>query len=316
MNLSGLHHVTAIASDPQRNLDFYVGGLGLRLVKRTVNFDDPGSYHFYFGDHSGSPGTILTFFPWPNARRGTRGSGETESTAFGVPEGSLGYWKDRLTQLGVSVQKQSRFGQEILRFTDPDGMLIELVGAAAPSSFDPWLEGPVPRTHAIRGFHGITLSVDSPEGTSALLTGAFGYRLEGEAGNRARFVSGDSAAPGSAIDLVTDSRASRGRLGAGSVHHVAFRISDDTGQVAMREQLSRQGIGVSPIMERTYFRSIYFREPNGVLFELATDDPGFATDESIDELGTSLRLPSWMESSRERIEAVLPTIHLPKGATA
>lgn len=312
MQISGLHHVTAIAADPQRNLNFYAGLLGLRLVKRTVNFDDPGSYHFYFGDRSGSPGTILTFFPWPHAVRGRSGSGETESTAFSVPKSSIHWWRNRLKERGIAVEDEEvRFGQEVLRFSDPDGMRLEFVGTDAPASVSTYGGGSVPVEHSIRGFHGVTLVVDAPEATAELLTVVFGYRRVGAEGARRRFVSADSGALGAAVDLVAAPGAPRGRLGAGSVHHVAFRVSDEQGQVALRDRLGTRGLGVSPVMDRTYFRSIYFREPNGVLFEIATDGPGFSIDEPAAELGTSLRLPRWMESSRSRIEAVLPPIQLP-----
>ncbi len=315
MNIPGLHHVTAIASDPQRNLDFYAGVLGLRLVKRTINFDDPGSHHFYFGDEAGTPGTILTFFPWPNARRGARGSGEVTTTAYAIPAEATGYWIERLQRLGVKADRPARrFGEEVLRFSDPDGMAIELIAAAHPGAIQTWQGGPVPAEQALCGFHSVSATLDDPAGTARLLTETFGYRLAGEAGNRLRFTATGEPGLGQSIDLVQVEGAARGQLGAGSVHHIAFRASNEAQQLAWREKLSRLGHGVSPVMDRTYFHSIYFREPGGVLFEIATDGPGFAIDESVAELGTQLRLPSWMEKSRERIEEILPRITLPTEA--
>jgi glyoxalase family protein len=317
MNITGLHHVTAIASDPQRNLDFYAGVLGLRLVKRTINFDDPGTYHFYFGDAVGSPGTILTFFPWPNAHRGIRGTGEVSTTAYTIPEGSTGYWLERLKAHGVAVERPTaRFDEEVLRFTDPDGMAVELIASKSPGSVQPWDDGPVPAEHILRGFHGVSAALDDTADTARLLTDTFGYRLVGEAGNRLRFAAAGEAGVGKTIDLVQMTGAQSGRLGAGSVHHIAFRAADDAQQLEWRKEVSRLGYGVSPVMDRTYFHSIYFREPGGVLFEIATDSPGFATDESVADLGANLRLPSWMESSRERIEDILPKITLPAKVTS
>jgi len=315
MNITGLHHVTAIASEPQRNLDFHAGVLGLRLVKRTINFDDPGSYHFYFGDNAGTPGTLLTFFPWPNARRGSRGSGETTATAYAIPADSVGYWLERLKDNHVRVERApSRFGEEVLRAADPDGMTIELIATPNSGTVQPWTDGPVPAEHALRGFHSVTLALDDTTDTARLLTQTFGYKPVGGEGARSRFVS--TADVGQAIDLVQTPGAVLPRLGAGSVHHVAFRAADDAQQLDWRKALTAQRHGVSPVMDRTYFHSIYFREPGGVLFEIATDGPGFAIDEPVETLGERLQLPHWLESSRERIEEILPKITLPSTATA
>lgn len=312
MNIQGLHHVTAIASDPQRNLDFYVGVLGLRLVKRTINFDDPGSYHFYFGDAVGAPGTILTFFPWPHARRGSRGNGETESTAFTIPPNSITYWSRRLTSFGLALdQSETRFEQRVLRFQDPDGMLVELIASDLPVNTTFWNDGPVPAEHAIRGFHSVTLALDAIEPTTALLKDTFGYRRVDESSNRVRFASDNSIAPGVFVDLFECPGRDRGRMGAGSVHHVAFRAADGTHQLDLRNQLGAAQFGVSPVMDRVYFQSIYFREPGGVLFEIATDGPGFEADEPLSSLGEALKLPPWLESARDRIETILPTIEPP-----
>lgn len=310
--IPGLHHVTAIATDPQRNLDFYVGLLGLRFVKRTVNFDDPGTYHFYFGDNRGTPGTILTFFPWPGARRGTRGTGQIEATAFAISSDSIAYWLERLKQHHVAAEKTSpRFGEEVVRFVDPDGLLIEFIASESQGKADPWPDSPVAAEHAVRGFHSVSAALEGYERTARLITETFGYRLAGESGNRFRFLSADDSASGRIIDLLCQPDMAMGRVAAGSVHHIAFRAKDEAEQLRWRERLVDLGYNVTPVIDRTYFHSIYFREPGGVLFEIATDPPGFALDEKVKELGTHLRLPSWMESARTQIEEILPPIHVP-----
>jgi glyoxalase family protein len=306
--IHGLHHVTAIAGDPQRNLDFYVGLLGLRLVKRTINFDDPGTYHFYFGDAVGTPGTILTFFSWPAARRGSRGVGEVEATAFAIPLESINYWLERLREHHVAAERlPERFGAQVIRLLDADGMLLELVAAESGNEVRPWTEGSVAGEHSIRGFHSVSAAVENHQETATFLTETFGYRFVQETGNRFRF-----AAPGKGvgkiIDLIGRSESPPGRLGTGSVHHIAFRVLDEAQQNAWRVKILELGYDVSPIMDRVYFRSIYFRAPGGVLFEIATDPPGFATDENVRELGTSLCLPPWMEGSRPKIEQILPAL--------
>jgi glyoxalase family protein len=315
MNLSitGLHHVTAIASDPQRNTDFYVGLLGLRLVKRTVNFDDPGSYHFYFGDARGTPGTILTFFLWPGARPGFRGTGEVEATAFAVGPESTGYWLERLKAHGVRVERAPRrFGEEVIRFSDPDGLWLELVAAPAEAGVEPWSGSPVPAEHSIRGFRGASAALGGSERTANLLTELFGYRAVGEADGRFRFAAPGEARPGETLDLLRIPDRSPGRAGAGSGHHIAFRTPDDERQRACRELLVKSGYHVSPVMDRSYFHSIYFREPGGVLFEIATDPPGFTIDEPFEELGRNLHLPPRLERMRPQIEAILPPVTLPE----
>jgi glyoxalase family protein len=311
MTIHGIHHVTAIASDPQHNLDFYTGLLGLRLVKRTINFDDPGTYHFYFGDAVGTPGTILTFFPWPGARRGTRGAGEIEATSFAIPTGSVGYWLERLKDYHVSAERApERFGEEVIRLVDTDGMLLELIASTIDGDVQPWTEGPVPAEYSIRGFHSVSAALESHEDTAILLTETFGYRHIQETGDRFRLAALGGGGVGKTIDLIRRSGNQSGWLGAGSVHHLAFRVRDDAEQNAWREKLVTLGYDVSPIMDRVYFHSIYFREPGGVLFEIATDPPGFTTDETVAELGTSLRLPPWMETARPDIERILPRITL------
>ena len=309
--IPGLHHVTAIASDPQRNLDFYVGLLGLRFVKRTVNFDDPGTYHFYFGDNRGTPGTILTFFPWPGAQRGLRGTGQVEATAFAISPESTGYWLERLKEHHVTAEKTPmRFGEEVIRLMDPDGLLIELTASSSGGRVEPWTNSPIPAEHAVHGFHSVSMALEGYERTARLLTESFGYRLIDQSGNRFRFTSPDSSAPGRTVDLLCLPDTAMGRVAAGSVHHIAFRAKDDAEQLQWREHLVDLGYNVTPVIDRTYFHSIYFREPGGVLFEIATEPPGFTLDEEVEELGTHLRLPAWMESTRSQIEKILPRIQV------
>ena len=314
--IRGLHHVTAIASDPQRNLDFYVGLLGLRFVKRTVNFDDPGTYHFYFGDNRGTPGTILTFFPWPGARRGIRGTGQVEATAFAIPPDSIGYWLERLKQEHVTAERTStRFGEEVIKLLDSNGLMIELIGLSSHGRVEPWPDSPVAAEHALRGFHSVSAALEGYEKTARLLTETFGYRLVDESGNRFRFVSADDSAPGRIVDLLCQPDTAMGRVAAGSVHHIAFRAEDQAEQLQWRERLVDLGYNVTPVIDRTYFHSIYFREPGGVLFEIATDPPGFTLDEKLEDLGTHLRLPPRIESARSQIEQILPPIRVPNGVS-
>ena len=305
----GLHHVTAIASDPQRNLDFYTEVLGLRFVKRTVNFDDPGTYHFYFGDDAGTPGTILTFFPWPHASRGHAGAGEVAKTAFSVPAGSLEYWRERLSDHGLLVEESKRFNEQALTFPDPDGMKIEIVAHANAGEAKASRFAEIPPEHAIRGFFGVTLLEHRADETAAILN-VMGFKRIGEEGARLRF-SADGHALGNHIDLLIDPEAKFGRSGAGSVHHIAFRAKDDAAQKEWRAEIARH-LQVTPVLDRTYFHSIYFREPGGVLFELATDPPGFALDEPVESLGEELRIPSWLLSKRGCIEKKLAPITLHK----
>lgn len=310
--IPGLHHVTAIACDPQLNLDFYAGVLGLRLVKRTVNFDDPGTYHFYFGDARGTPGTIMTFFAWPGARRGIRGTGQVDAVAFAIPQNSIAYWLERLKQQHVPAERTSpRFDEELIRFIDPDGLLIELVESTAASKVEHWHGDSVLAEHSIRGFHSVSAALEGYEGTAKLLTESFGYRLVNQSGNRFRFASQNETAAGRMIDLLCIPDAHPGRVAAGSVHHIAFRARDDAEQLQWRKHLVSLGYNVTPVIDRVYFHSIYFREPGGILFEIATDPPGFTLDEDLNQLGESLHLPPWLASSRAQIEKVLPPIAPP-----
>jgi glyoxalase family protein len=307
----GIHHVTAMAGDAQANLDFYTRVLGLRLVKRTVNFDDPGTYHLYFGDHDGTPGTLLTFFPWgARSLRGRIGTGQVSVTSFAIPTTAFGYWKDRLNRLDVAAEELGdRFGEAVLAVRDRDGVALELVASA----HDPrpgWSNGDVPIERAIRGFHHATLSLVGYERTAELLTKTLGFRAAGEAGNRFRFVAGDGA-PGAVLDLVCEPGRMRGSMGVGVVHHIAFRARTDEVQLGLRRRIVEAGHDVTPVLDRQYFHSIYFREPGGVICEVATDAPGFAIDEPAAELGSHLKLPPWLESQRGRIEGHLAPLTVP-----
>ena len=309
-SIVGLHHVTAIASDPQRNLDFYTHVLGLRFVKRTVNFDDPSSYHFYFGDDLGSPGTILTFFAWPRATRGLAGAGEVTHTAFSVPLHSLDFWKDRLSTMGVDAEAiNQRFDETVLTFADPDGMKLEIVAHADAREAHPSRYSSVPPVHAIRGFFGVTMLENKIETTEPILNLMGWHRVREEA-QRIRFAAAGSAL-GNQIDVLVNPRAPQGRIGAGSVHHIAFRTPDDASQLEWKSEIEKY-VDVTPVQERTYFQSIYFREAGGVLFELATDKPGFAVDETPATLGEALCLPDWLEPRRADIERRLLPITLTK----
>jgi catechol 2,3-dioxygenase-like lactoylglutathione lyase family enzyme len=305
-----IHHITAIAGDPDRNLRFYARTLGLRLVKLTVNYDDPATYHFYFGDELGRPGTILTFFPWLHGSPGRLGTGLVAAVGFAVPAGSLGFWIERLLAQGIRYQGPTRrFDESVLAFADPDGLPIELVAADGAGELPGWADGPVPADHAIRGLHGATIWEDGDTGAAELLTGQLGFRRGPEDGNVLRL---DSADPrGAVLDLRRAPGFWRGAGGVGIVHHIAFRAADPAEQLARREALEQAGYDVTPVLDRTYFRSVYFREPGGVLFEIATDGPGFTVDEGAAELGSSLKLPPRYEAMRDRVAEVLPPIVLP-----
>jgi len=329
MRSAGIHHITAIAGDPQLNLDFYTETLGLRLVKRTVNFDDPGSYHFYFGDNIGSPGTIITFFPWPGARRGARGSGQVTTVSFAVPHNSIAFWKERLRANHVLAEEVAeRFGNVALRFLDPDGLQLELIERPViPSEVegsrdetlkvtprDPSTPLRVAQDDEILGFAAPTLEVRQPAQTEDLLTEILGFEFVAEENNQRRF-RGSGPNASAEIDLVS-SEASFGQIASGTVHHIAFRAADDEEQLRVREQLVARGLSVTPVIDRQYFHSIYFREPNGILFEIATDGPGFLIDEPADALGETLKLPPIYEERRPEIERVLPPIHLHHSAAS
>lgn len=306
--MSGIHHVTAIAGDPARNVDFYTRVLGLRMVKKTVNYDDPGTYHFYFGDEAGNPGTILTFFPWAHVPRGRSGVGGTHETAFRVPEGAIGFWAHRFIEKGVTHERIARrFGQPVLAFTDPDGTRLALVGVKDAEAEAAWTGNGVAAEHAIRGFHGVTLLLEKAERTAAVLTDVLGFRKTATEGTVTRYV-GD-AAVGGVVDLHEAGGFLAERQGTGSVHHVAFRARDDAEQAEMRRKLVEvHRLHVTEQIDRTYFRSLYFQSPGGVLFEIATDEPGFAVDEPKATLGESLVLPAFLERRRAQIEATLAPV--------
>lgn len=321
-SILGIHHVTAIASDPQRNLDFYAGLLGLRFVKRTVNFDDPQTYHFYFGDESGSPGSIITFFPWPGARRGRQGRGQVAVTSFSVLPGALGFWVERLVRHGIPYEGPTKRGaagddvERVIAFKDPDGMLLEIVAHPRAEARPAWDGAPgIPGEHAIHGFHAATLWVERGDDTERVLVETLGFRAVREDDGVRRFAVGDGG-PGTLVDVRTVGGFLAGSSGAGTVHHIAFRVPDDDAQLAMHARVGEAGLHATPVIDRNYFHSVYFREPGGVLYELATDLPGFAIDEPLEHLGERLMLPPQFEPRRAQIEAVLPPIHLPAPPSA
>ena len=306
--ISGLHHVTAIADDARRNYEFYTQVLGLRMVKRTVNFDDPGTYHFYYGDEIGTPGTILTFFPWQGIGQGHTGTGMATDIGYSVPANSLTFWEDRFKRFNVKHgQLQEKFGEQLLPFQDPDGLNLEMIVAANKDNRKQWSTSEVNEDVAIKGFHNITITVRGITGTASILTDIFGYRLLKQDGNRYRFITEaiDSAA---IVDIIEAPTLAQGRNAAGTNHHVAFRVKDDNILMEFREKIVQKGMNITPKIDRDYFFSLYFREPGGVLFELATDNPGFTKDETVEQLGSSLKLPKQYEGSRSRIESVLPKL--------
>lgn len=309
--LLGIHHVTAIAGDPQRNLDFYAGVLGLRLVKVTVNFDDPTTYHFYFGDCQGRPGTIMTFFSWPDSMKGRRGAGQVGVVSFAVPTGSMKFWTERFRRLGVAVRPpEIRFNEEVLPLVDPDGLQIELVADPRPTLPECQAHSTVPPEHAIRGFHSITLVESDWEGTDRFVHEFLGFRHLKEEDTRLRYAVGEGF-KGAYMDVLRVPAADPGLIAVGTVHHVAWRTPDREAQVQWQQKLRNDQRHVTPVIDRTYFHSIYFHEPGHVLFEIATDQPGFGVDEHPDQLGTGLMLPPWLEPKRSAIEGELPRVVLP-----
>lgn len=312
-SLPGLHHITALSGEAQATLDFYVGLLGLRRVKTTVNFDDPTTHHLYYGDATGRPGTILTFFPWPRAASGRPGAGMGTAVAFAVPEGTLQAWCERLNERGIEANEDERFGTARLRFTDPSGLPVELVAADAPNDATPWGEGPVPERQAIRGLHAPTLPVFTDDRTVELFTDVFGWSEVDTDGDCVR-VDGPGTGVGTAVDLRVRDRHPSGRMGWGMVHHIAFRTPDTEAQHRWQSILRNRGLTVTDVKDRHYFRSIYFRDPewtSGSLFEIATDGPGFLVDEAEDKLGQSLKLPPHLESRRDELERALSTLTSP-----
>lgn len=312
MRINGLHHITAVTADPAANVAFYTGTLGLRLVKRTVNFDDPSAYHLYYGDALGSPGTALTFFHWAGQPAGRPGFGQVTAVAWSVARDTLPFWQARLTSRGVATQLAKRFDAPILQFSDPDGLPLELIGTDAPETPAPWIPNDIPSNAILGTFHSATISLADTRSTARVLSEVMGAKptLHDPTNGRTRYALGANQ-PGAWVDLVTQPGASRGRPGAGTVHHIAFRTTDEASEREALEIWRAAGLHPSPQIDRTYFRSIYAREPAGVLFEIATDGPGFAVDEKSAELGTHLMLPPHYEAHRTAIEAALPPLHLP-----
>ena len=307
--ITGIHHITAVASSAAENLAFYQTTLGLRLVKKTVNFDDPHTYHLYYGDGRGTPGTILTFFPWEQLPPGRPGAGMVTAVAFAVDRSSFDYWAGRVAAAGRPVNRRQRFGEPVLSFSDPHGLPLELIGLDKPPSVTAWESGPVEGPHAIRGFHSATATVVTDGAVQALLREVMGLRLLGQDGQRYRYQTADEAAPGHYYDLVVDPQAPPGRPGGGTVHHIAFRTVSNHAQSAWQAALRQAGMLVTGVRDRKYFRSIYFQSPGGILFEIATDPPGFDIDEPLDTLGSTLKLPEQYEPHRSAIENRLPPLY-------
>jgi glyoxalase family protein len=305
--VNGLHHVTTLAGDTQRNVDFYTQILGLRLVKKTVNFDAPDVYHLYYGDETGSPGSIITFFPYHGIPRGRKGVGQLTYTAYSVPTAGMQFWLDRLQQFQIAhTMPIRRFEETYIRFDDFDGTGIELVFNDTDARTG-YSNGQIPIEYSIRGFHTVTLEEARPERTVELLTGLMQHRLVAETPNLFRFEAGVGGS-GNYVDVYVPENALRGLQGGGTVHHVAFSTDTDETQVVLQQQLAEAGYAVTPVQDRNYFHSIYFREPGGVLFEVATNPPGFAIDEPVESLGTSLKLPPQYEARRAKLEEALPRI--------
>ncbi|MDB5026050.1 MAG: ring-cleaving dioxygenase [Mucilaginibacter sp.] len=307
--IKGIHHITAIAGNAKKNYDFYTRVLGLRLVKKTVNFDDPHTYHFYYGDKVGTPGTILTFFPWEGITPGRRGARQVTEIGYSVPENSLDFWLKRFEDNHVTYNKPSeKFGEQYLSFVDPDGLKIELTVPENPDNRAPWTTKEVGLANATRGFHHITITSNKIEATAKILTDVFGYKLLAQYVNRYRFITNavDQAA---IVDLVEVPSEIAGHVAGGSVHHVAFRVENEAILMHYRDKIVNMGLTITEKIDRNYFYSLYFREPGGVLFELATENPGFATDETVEQLGSGLKLPSQYESIRGDIEQSLPKLN-------
>lgn len=307
--IKGIHHITAIAGDAKRNYDFYTRILGLRLVKKTVNFDDPETYHFYYGDEVGTPGTILTFFPWGGISAGRRGTRQVTEIGYAVPEGSLDFWIERFKENNVTYNNVAeKFGEQYLTFLDPDGLKFELTVPQTADPRKPWVTDEVNDAHALQGFHHITITANKIEPTVKVLTDIFGYELSAAEVNRHRFIN-HSIDTANLVDLVEAPGEGAGHVAGGSVHHVAFRVSDDQILMEYREKVLAAGLQITEKIDRNYFYSLYFREPGGVLFEIATDNPGFSVDEAVADLGNGLKLPPQYEPYRDHLEKVLPEIN-------
>lgn len=304
----GLHHITAIADNAKRNLDFYKDTLGIRFVKKTVNFDDPGTYHFYFGDEHGTPGTILTFFPWEGIGRGHTGTGMATEIGYSVPAGSLEFWAERFAAKNVVHGPiAERFGEQYLPFEDPDGLKLNLIVPKNADNRTGWETADVKAAHATKGFHSIVLTLRSIGPTAAILTDVLGYKFLEQDGNRHRFIT-DAVQEAAIVDLIESPKESAGKGGGGTNHHVAFRVANEEVLMQFRDKVLKKGLNITQKINRDYFYSLYFREPGGVLFELATNNPGFTVDEPLAELGQNLKLPVQYESIRADIEKVLPVL--------
>lgn len=303
----GIHHITAIAGNAKKNFEFYTKVLGLRLVKKTVNFDDPNTYHFYYGNETGSPGTILTFFPWEGISAGRRGTRQVTEIGYSVPKGSLTFWQERFEKHHVIYNKPAeKFGERYLTFLDPDGLKFELT--EVENDLRPqWLTSEIAEGHALYGFHHVTITTSNMAPTATVLTDLLGYRLLTTEVNRSRFVT-DHVAHAAIVDIVEAAGEPAGQVAAGSVHHIAFRVKDEDTLMFYRNKALAMGLNITEKIDRNYFYSLYFREPGGVLFEIATDNPGFTVDESLEQLGTNLKLPTQYETHRKQIEEVLPKL--------
>jgi len=312
--IAGIHHVTCITGDVQKCVDFYVDVLGLRFVKKSINQDLPDTYHIYFGDYLGTPGTAMTFFGWPTWPKQRAGSGQITTVSFQVPPGSLGFWSNRLKELRVDHRMVTTFETDALMLRDADGIELALVAQASDDRWKPWPDGPVDEEHAIRGFHSVTMTLAEMAATFNLLTTAMGFRVATQEGKTTRFETGQGG-PHSVLDVIEAPEGPEGEESIGTVHHVAWRTPDPDAQVAWRDTLLTAGRNVTPVIDRWYFKSIYFREPGGVLFEIATDGPGFTVDESPETLGTGLSLPPWFQVRRDRLDEILPPIVVPTTAT-
>ncbi|KQM41933.1 ring-cleaving dioxygenase [Chryseobacterium sp. Leaf201] len=303
----GLHHITAIADSAKRNLDFYTQVLGVRLVKKTVNFDDPGTYHFYFGNETGTPGTILTFFPWEGIGKGTNGTGLATHIGYSVPQGSLEFWKLRLQQSGIAVEEGEIFGEKMISFKDPDGLQLQFIESSASDNRKVWTTDDIKDENALKGFHNVTLTLKKAEPTIKVLTDILGYGLQKQEENRYRFAT-DAIDTANLIDIIENDKNPAGRNAAGTNHHIAFRVENEAVLMEYREKVMSAGLSITPKIDRDYFYSLYFREPGGVLFEIATDNPGFTVGEPLNELGQNLKLPKQYEAMRSQIEQALPKL--------
>jgi glyoxalase family protein len=306
--------VTSITGDVQKCVDFYVSVLGLRFIKKSINQDVPDTYHIYFGDYVGTPGTAMTFFGWPDWPKRRAGSGQVTTVSFSIPPDSLEFWNSRLRKLGVKPSSTSRFGTDAILLQDPDGIELELVAQSSRQRWVPWPESPVDEAHAIRGFHSVTMTVAGAASTFDLLVKTMGFRKAGQEGHRTRFETGEGG-PHAILDVIESPEGPEGEESVGTVHHVAWRAADAAHQSEWREVLIKAGRNVTPVIDRYYFKSIYFREPGGVLFEIATDGPGFTVDETVESLGSSLSLPPWFNVRRDRLDITLPPIVVPTTAT-